>query len=62
MHGGADKLANIKGSEKLYAEAKSKDKTLKIWEGAYHEIFNETNKTEVIKYMTDWLANQNNKK
>jgi acylglycerol lipase len=55
MHGGADKITNIKGSKALFAQAKSADKTFKEWEGAYHEIFNETNNQEVIEYMLDWL-------
>ncbi len=55
MHGGADKITNIKGSKQLFTDAKSIDKTYKEWEGAYHEIFNETNKAEVIEYMTDWV-------
>jgi acylglycerol lipase len=59
MHGGADKITNIKGSKELFEKAKSKDKTLKIWDGAYHEIFNETNKTEVINFMCDWIEKRN---
>jgi alpha-beta hydrolase superfamily lysophospholipase len=55
MHGESDKIANIDGSKQLYAQSPSQDKTLKIWEGAYHEIFNETNRQEVIKTMTDWI-------
>lgn len=55
MHGQADKITNIKGSQQLYEQAPSKDKTLKIWEGAYHEIFNETNRQEVIKTTADWV-------
>jgi alpha-beta hydrolase superfamily lysophospholipase len=61
MHGGEDKLTNIKGSKELYSKAKSLDKTLKIWDGAFHEIFNETNKIEVINYMTDWVQTRINK-
>ena len=55
MHGEADKITNPEGSKEFYGQCKSQDKTLKIWEGAYHEIFNETNKTEVIATMTDWV-------
>lgn len=54
MHGGADKITNIEGSKQLYEKAKSTSKTLKIWDGAYHEIFNETNRTEIIDFMTNW--------
>ncbi len=56
MHGGADKITNPVGSQALYDQCKSKDKTIKIWEGAYHEIFNEINKQDVIEYMTSWVA------
>jgi alpha-beta hydrolase superfamily lysophospholipase len=59
MHGGADKITNIKGSKSLFAQAKSADKTFKEWEGAYHEIFNETNRVEVIGYMCDWIEKRN---
>ena len=55
MHGKEDRLSNIKGSLAFYNQCDSKDKTLQIWEGAYHEIFNETNKEEVLNFMLDWL-------
>lgn len=55
MHGGADTITNPKGSKLLYETCNSDDKTLKLWDGAYHEIFNETNKDEVIDFMLDWL-------
>jgi acylglycerol lipase len=55
MHGGTDKITNINGSKALYAEAKSADKTLKIWEGDFHEIFNEVNKAEVIDFTCNWI-------
>ena len=55
MHGGNDLITNKLGSKSLYDQSKSKDKTLKIWEGSLHEIFNETNKDEVISFMTNWL-------
>lgn len=55
MHGGEDKITNPAGSEALYAQAKSTDKTLKIWNGAFHEIYNETNQEEVINYAVAWL-------
>ncbi|MBK9737505.1 MAG: alpha/beta hydrolase [Saprospiraceae bacterium] len=55
MHGGDDKITNPAGSKAIYKQCSSKDKTLHIWDGAYHEIFNEINKDEVIKMMTSWI-------
>jgi alpha-beta hydrolase superfamily lysophospholipase len=55
MHGGEDVITNPEGSKSLMTQSPSKDKTLKIWDEAYHEIFNETNKEEVIDFMINWL-------
>lgn len=55
MHGGADKVADVSGSEMFYKTVQSEDKTLKIYEGLYHEIFNEPEQDEVKQDMIDWL-------
>ncbi len=58
MHGSDDKITNPEGSKLLFAQAAVADKTLRIWEGAYHEIFNETNSAEVIRYTADWIKSR----
>jgi len=55
MHGTDDILTNPEGSKLLYEKAQSADKTLKIYEGYYHELFNEEGKEVVIKDTLDWL-------
>lgn len=55
MHGEADVLTSPSGSRALYAQAASVDKTLKLYPGLYHEIFNEPEKDAVLTDMTDWL-------
>lgn len=55
MHGAEDKLTNPRGSQLLYEQAGSPDKTLKLWPGCRHEIFNEPEKDEVIAFMLDWI-------
>jgi len=55
MHGGEDKLADVSGSEMLHAKVSSKDKTLKIYEGLYHEIMNEPEKEQVFADILAWL-------
>jgi len=56
MHGTADRLSNPKGSEVLYERVSSRDKTLKLYDGFYHEIFNEPKRKQVFKNMEMWLV------
>ncbi len=55
MHGTADTAAPPRGSEELYARANTHDKTLKLYEGLYHEIFNEPERDEVLGDLAAWL-------
>jgi acylglycerol lipase len=57
MQSGEDRLVDPKGSELFYSRAGSQDKTLKIWEGFYHEMFNELEKDQVQGYAGQWLEN-----
>ncbi|MGB3128732.1 MAG: lysophospholipase [Dehalococcoidia bacterium] len=56
MHGTADRLGDPEGSRLLYDRAGSKDKTLKLYQGFYHEIFNEPEREQVLSDMEGWLA------
>ncbi len=55
MHGTADKLADVSGSEMLYDKVSSSDKTLKLYDGLYHEILNEPEQDQVKADMIAWL-------
>lgn len=55
LHGTGDRLVDIEGSRQLYARAGSKDKTIKLYEGFYHEILNEPGKDRVLADMVAWL-------
>ena len=54
VHGADDKITNPKGSEAFY-ENSSKQTTLKIWEGMYHELHNEPIREEHAKYIIYYL-------
>jgi alpha-beta hydrolase superfamily lysophospholipase len=56
MHGSADHLADPRGSKLLYERAGSKDKTLKLYDGFYHEIFNEPEHKRVMADVEAWLT------
>ena len=55
MHGAEDKLTDPCGSVQLFEQARSSDKTLKLWPGCRHELYNEPEKYEVIDFALDWL-------
>lgn len=55
MHGQCDGLAAPSGSQFLYDRVRSTDKTLKLYEGLYHEIFNEPEKQAVLDDLVGWL-------
>lgn len=58
MHGTADALAIPVGGQRVHDEAGSRDKTLKLYEGFYHEIFNEppANRERVFADLLGWIA------
>ena len=55
MHGSEDKLTAPEGATLVYQEAAATDKTIKMWPGLKHEIFNEPEQVEVLAEMTEWL-------
>ncbi|MGC9363343.1 MAG: lysophospholipase [Fidelibacterota bacterium] len=55
MHGSADKITNPEGSRELYEGVHSTDKTLKFYDGFYHEIHNDPEKERVFSDIFHWL-------
>lgn len=55
MHGTEDRLTNVEGSKMLHEQAASEDKTLKLYEGLYHEILNEPEQEQVIEDILQWI-------
>ena len=56
MHGTADRICSPEGSKTLFELISSKDKTLKLYEGFYHEIFNELQREQVFTDIQEWLS------
>lgn len=55
LHGSEDRLTAPEGSRYLAAHLGSVDKTLKIYPGLYHEIFNEPEQAEVLGDVSAWV-------
>ncbi|EQA43571.1 putative lysophospholipase [Leptospira broomii serovar Hurstbridge str. 5399] len=58
FHGKEDAIALSVGTEEAFAAIPSKDKTMKIYEGLFHETMNELpqDRAQVLKDLVAWLA------
>src|SRR5262249_51943278 len=55
LHGTDDKATVCHGSEYFYEAAGSTDKTLKLYEGHYHDLLNDIGKEEVLAEISGWM-------
>jgi len=55
MHGSQDAMTSPRGSQLLYDSVSSVDKSLKVYDGLYHEIFNEPEANSIFQEMVTWL-------
>jgi alpha-beta hydrolase superfamily lysophospholipase len=56
VHGTEDKATKPEGSQFFYDHAGSSDKTLKLYQGHFHDMLNDIGRDKVMADMTDWLA------
>jgi alpha-beta hydrolase superfamily lysophospholipase len=56
MYGSGDHLVPPAGSVMLDSVISSQDKTLKVYDGLYHEIFNEPEQKQVLGDLCAWLS------
>ncbi|OFX27316.1 MAG: hypothetical protein A2033_10895 [Bacteroidetes bacterium GWA2_31_9] len=59
LHGTLDSITSFKSTEEFYNKT-SKYSTLKLWDGMFHELHNETEKDVVIDYIIDWILKNTN--
>lgn len=55
LHGTADKADRPGGSQLFHDMAGSSDKTLKLYEGHYHDLLNDLGKEEVMADIETWI-------
>lgn len=55
LHGTADKATRPDGSQQFFDEAGSADKTLKLYEGHYHDLLNDIGKEGVMDDIAAWI-------
>ena len=57
LHGTHDKATKTSGSQFFYDNAGSPDKSLKLYEGHYHDLLNDTDKEIVMNDILEWVKN-----
>ncbi len=55
IQGGADRLVDPSGAQMLYDAVSATDKTLKVYDTLYHEVFNEPEHDQVLADVEAWL-------
>ena len=55
LHGTADKATRPSGSQLFFDTAGSKDKTLKMYNGMFHDLLNDVDKEVVMSDITRWI-------
>lgn len=55
LHGTDDKVTRPGGSQQFYDNAGSADKTLKLYEGHFHDLLNDIDKEVVMADIKDWI-------
>jgi acylglycerol lipase len=55
LHGKADKATRPAGSQFFYDNARSTDKSLKLYDGQFHDLLNDIGKETVMTDITGWI-------
>jgi alpha-beta hydrolase superfamily lysophospholipase len=56
LHGTADKATKPSGSQLFFETAGSKDKTLRLYDGHFHDLLNDLDKDVVAADITGWIG------
>lgn len=56
LHGTEDNATKASGSSHFYENAGSADKTLKLYEGHFHDLLNDTDREIVLADIQNWIA------
>jgi acylglycerol lipase len=55
LHGTADRATKASGSQRFYETAGSRDKTLKLYDGHFHDLLNDIDKEVVMNDIKAWV-------
>ena len=55
LEGGADAVTPPDGARQLFERVGSQDKTLRIFDGMWHDLWHEPGREQVMQELSDWL-------
>ena len=55
LHGSHDRICSPAGSRVIFDKSGSADKTFHLYEGFYHEVFDEPQRDRVLADLVTWL-------
>jgi lysophospholipase len=55
LHGTDDEICALAGSTMVHDRVSSPDKTLRRYQGLYHEVFNEPERDQVLADLVSWV-------
>ena len=55
MHGTDDKIVAVSGSQEFFDNLETKKKDIKLFDGFFHEIFNEVEKEKPLSAVEEWI-------
>jgi alpha-beta hydrolase superfamily lysophospholipase len=58
LHGTHDKAAKPSGSESFFQSAGAMDKTLRLYDGHYHDLLNDLGREEVLGDIAQWIKSR----
>ena len=56
LHGTGDRVVDAKATKEFLDKMGSADKEVRLYDGLYHELLNETNRREIIEGIIDWIS------
>ena len=56
IHGSADRVTRPHGSERFHERGGSADKTLKIYDGHYHDLLADFGRERVLADIVEWIT------
>ena len=58
MQAGYDTIVDVDASKTYFEKVSSTDKTLKVYEGYYHEVFNDIGREKAYTDLISWIESR----